>query len=422
MRARIAGESSQPHAVRGMKVAKKGVVQLLTLERRVVARSGSAFFASAFRPFFLGASLYAAFGVPFWVATLLGRAPWRAPANPLDWHAHEMVFGFTSAVFAGFLLTAIRRWTGQATVDGWRLGALFALWLGARLLPFLPGAGRAAAAVDVAFFVALLVACAVPIVRSRNRRNYAFLVLLGGLTLAAIVSHANRLGYLHGEFWAVRSFGVDLVTIGMIVMTGRIVPSFTRNATDATDIAETPGYDRAAALAVVLVSVLDAVSAPQAWSAAPAALAGMLLLARARHWGAGHTLGHPLLWILHLGHAWIAVGLLLRGLGPVVPSLPASIALHAITAGGIGLLTFGMMTRVTLGHTGRLLAVPRGVASAMVALALAALVRVAGPLAAPTELPLVLGTAGALWSVAFAGYALYYGRALFTPRVDGLPG
>jgi uncharacterized protein involved in response to NO len=170
------------------------------------------------------------------------------------------------------------------------------------------------------------------------------------------------------------------------------------------------------------VALLDAASAPQAWSAAPAALAGILLFARARHWGAGHTLAHPLLWILHLGHAWVAVGLLLRGLGPVVPGLPPSIALHAITAGGIGLLTFGMMTRVTLGHTGRLLSVPRSVASAMVALTLAALVRVAGPLVAPTELPLVLGTAGALWSGAFAGYALYYGRALFTPRVDGLPG
>jgi uncharacterized protein involved in response to NO len=102
--------------------------------------------------------------------------------------------------------------------------------------------------------------------------------------------------------------------------------------------------------------------------------------------------------------------------------LPASIALHAITTGGIGLLTFGMMTRVTLGHTGRLLSVPRSVAVAMVALAVAALLRVVGPLAAPTELPLVLGTAGALWSVAFAVYALFYGKALFTPRVDGLPG
>jgi uncharacterized protein involved in response to NO len=398
------------------------VVQPLTLERRVVPTTENAFLASGFRPFFLGASLYAAFGVPFWVATLLGRAPWRAPANPLDWHAHEMVFGFTGAVFAGFLLTAIRRWTGENTVDGWRLGALFAVWLGARALPFVPGAGRVAAAVDVAFFVGLLCSCAVPIVRSRNRRNYGFLGLLAGLTLAVAVSHANRLGYLAGDFWAVRSFGVDLVTIGIIVMTGRIVPSFTRNATEARDIADTPRYDRAAALAVVVVTVLDAFSAPQSWSAAPAGLAGVLVLARARHWGAHHTLRHPLLWILHLGHAWVAFGLMLRGLAAVMPALPASLPLHAITAGGIGLLTFGMMTRVTLGHTGRLLAVPRSVALAMGALAVAALLRVVGPLAAPTELPVVLGTAGALWSGAFAAYALRYGRALFAPRIDGLPG
>ncbi|HEX5098767.1 MAG TPA: NnrS family protein, partial [Polyangiaceae bacterium] len=257
-------------------------MQLLTLEPRVVPTSHSAFFASGFRPFFLGASLFAAFGVPFWVATLLGNAPWRPPANPLDWHAHEMVFGFTGAVFAGFLLTAIRRWTGQGTVDGWRLGALFGMWLLARVLPFVPGAERGAAVVDVAFFVGLLLACAAPIVRSRNRRNYGFVGLLGGLTLAVAISHANRLGLLHGEFWAVRSFGIDLVSIGMVVMTGRIVPSFTRNATGATDIAETPRYDRAAASLLVLVTLLDAVSAARAFSAVPAALAGVLVLARAR--------------------------------------------------------------------------------------------------------------------------------------------
>jgi uncharacterized protein involved in response to NO len=334
-----------------------------------------------------------------------------------------MVFGYTGAVIAGFLLTAVRRWTGQPTIEGARLGALFTLWLGARVLPFGgSAAARAAAAVDVTFWLGLLAACAVPIVRSRNRRNYGFLVLLTAFTLAAASSHANRLGFLFGDFWAVRSLGVDLVSVVMLVMTGRVVPAFTRNATRADDIADTPRLDRAAVFAMGLVVVLDAASAPAAWSAGPAGLAGVLALARARRWGARHTLEQPLLWVLHLGHAWVAVGLVLRGLVPFVPGLPASVALHAVTAGGIGLLTLGMMTRVTLGHTGRLLAVPRFIGAAMLALAVCAALRVFGPLAAPDHLTAVLGSAGALWCAAFGAYIVGYARALLTPRVDGLPG
>jgi uncharacterized protein involved in response to NO len=399
------------------------------LLRSVIAEPGlersrrAAFLATGFRPFFLLAALYAVIGVPFWVATLAGVPPWRAPQNPLDWHAHEMVFGYTGAVFAGFLLTAIRRWTGLPTLDGWPLAVLCLLWSGARVLPFVTSAPAfAGALVDVAFWLGLLVACARPIVRSENRRNYAFIGLLGALTLAAAMSHANRLGYAHGEFWSVRTLGVDLICVGSVIMTGRVVPSFTRNATRATDITETPSYDRVAALAVVLVAVLDAASVSARVSALPAGLAGILLLVRARHWGPKHTFSAPLLWSLHLAHAWFGIGLTLRGLTAWFPFVPPSIALHAVTAGGIGLLTFSMMTRVTLGHTGRMLVVPRGIGVVIGLLATAALLRVTGPLFAGSRLPLVLAAAGGLWSLSFAAYLAAYGRALVTPRVDGQAG
>jgi uncharacterized protein involved in response to NO len=177
-----------------------------------------------------------------------------------------------------------------------------------------------------------------------------------------------------------------------------------------------------AALAMALVVVLDAVSAPAPFSALPAGVAGLVVLARARHWGARHTLRQPLLWSLHLGHAWLGAGLLARGLVPVVPALPASVALHAVTVGGLGILAFSMMTRVTLGHTGRMLAVPTSIGVAMGVLLICALLRVFGPLVAPGQLGQVLGVAGALWSAAFFTYVVAYAKALVTRRVDGEPG
>ncbi len=396
---------------------------LLSLGREVPRASGPAILASGFRPFFLLAALYAAVGIPFWVATLAGAPPWHVPANPLDWHAHEMVFGYAGAVLAGFLLTAIRKWAGRPTVDGVPLLVLCVLWLGARVLPFLPRVPPlAAAVVDVAFWFGLLVACARPIVQARNRRNYGFVVLLGAFVLAVMLSHANRLGFLHAEFWGAHSLGVDLVALAIVVMAGRVVPSFTRNATRRTDISETPVHDRLVVGCLVLVAALDAASLPPHWSAVPAGISGILVLARARYWGPQYTLRDPLLWGLHLAHAWLGVGLVLRGLVPWVAWLPPSVALHAVTAGGIGLVTFSMMARVTLGHTGRVLLAPRGLGASMGLLATSALIRVIGPIVAASHLSAVLAVAGALWSASFAGYLVVYGRALVTPRVDGLPG
>jgi uncharacterized protein involved in response to NO len=205
-------------------------------------------------------------------------------------------------------------------------------------------------------------------------------------------------------------------------MAGRVVPSFTRNATRGTDISETPGHDRLAVVCLALVTALDAASLSPHWSAVPAGVAGIVVLARARHWGPKYTVREPLLWSLHLAHAWLGFGLVLRGLVPWVAALPPSIALHAITAGGIGLVTFSMMTRVTLGHTGRMLHVPPGVGVLLGLLATSGLIRVVGPMVAASRLSVVLAVAGALWSASFAGYLLVYGRALVTPRVDGLPG
>jgi uncharacterized protein involved in response to NO len=334
-----------------------------------------------------------------------------------------MVFGYAGAVLAGFLLTAIRKWTGRPTLDGAPLLVLSVVWSAARVLPFLPRVPPLAAAlVDVAFWLGLLAGCGRPIVRARNRRNYGFIVLLSAFVLADVLSHANRLGFVHGEFWGAHSLGVDLVALAIAVMTGRVVPSFTRNATRGAAIVETPRHDRLIVACLVVTAAFDAASLAPSFSAVPAFVSGVAVLARARYWGPKYTLREPLLWSLHLAHAWLGVGLVLRGLVPWVSWLPPSVALHAVTAGGIGLITFAMMVRVTLGHTGRMLRVPPAVSVTMGLLATSALIRVLGPIVAASHLSVVLAVAGALWSAAFAGYLVVYARALASPRVDGLPG
>ena len=143
--------------------------------------------------------------------------------------------------------------------------------------------------------------------------------------------------------------------------------------------------------------------------------------ARAARWGMQHTFGNPLLWILHVGHAWVAIGLLLRGASVLVPAVPSSMGLHALTAGAIGALTLGMMARVSLGHTGRMLAAPKLVSVAFVVITVATLLRIVAPLAGASQLPL-LAVAGSLWALSFAAYLVSYAPMLLSPRVDGRPG
>jgi uncharacterized protein involved in response to NO len=379
--------------------------------------------AKGFRPFFLAAAVHAVFSVPLWIAALSGT-PWLVPrGNPLEWHAHEMVFGFTGAVIAGFLLTAVANWTGRATLEGGALAALLAVWLGGRIAPWLPGvSGWVAAGFDIAFWAGLALACGRPIVASRNERNFGFIALLLGFLLAATLSHVNRLGLYPPGLGAGRLLGVDLVVLPILVITSRVVPMFTRNATSAAGIASRPALDRAAIVSMALLTLLDLLSAPTLVRAALSIAVGVFTFLRARDWGAELTLGKPLLWTLHLGGAWVGAGSILRGLSPLVPGLSPSIALHAITAGGIGLLCLGMMTRVTLGHTGRMLAIPSSMAWAMRALSLAVVLRVVGPVLLPSNTLVALFLAALFWSLAFGCYLAVYAKALLSPRVDGRPG
>jgi uncharacterized protein involved in response to NO len=394
----------------------------LTLPPTANARPAIA--AKGFRPFFLVGSAFAAAIVPLWLLVVFGRAPaGRYFAGP-DWHAHEMVFGFALAVIAGFLLTAVGNWTQRETATGAPLLALAGLWVAGRVAVALGGAlpRGVAAAVDLAFLPALMVALARPLFATKNRRNFVMLVILAALFAANLATHLDALGVASG--WARRGSlaAVDVVVLLVTMIGGRVFPMFTRNATGDGSIRSHPRLDVLTIAGMAILVVVDLVAPDGTIAAVGAAAVGTCAAARAAHWGTRRTLRSPILWILHAGYAWGPLGLLFRAVTIVDPSIPRSLATHAWTVGAIGGLTLGMMARVALGHTGRPLVVAKPVAWAFVAINLAAIARVAGPLVHPSWYPAALLVAGALWTVAFLLFLAVYTPILVKPRVDGKPG
>ncbi len=384
-----------------------------------------ALFAKGFRPFFLLAALFAALLVPMWLLTLSGRAAAGAYFGSMLWHGHEMVFGFAVAVLAGFLLTAVGNWTGRETAVGAPLAALCVLWLLGRFaVSFATVLPRGVpAAVDLAFLPVLAIVLVRPIIASKSWRNLVMIGVLTALWLANVAMHLDALGVVAGIGRRASLVAVDVVVFVIAVMAGRIFPMFTRNPTGVETIRNVPMLDHAALGALALLIVADAIAPEHTIAAWLAAAAAVLSAARAIHWGARHSWRIPLLWVLHLGYAWLPIGLALRaasGLG--LEAIPPTLATHALTVGVIGLVTLGMMARVSLGHTGRSLASPRAATIAFVALALAAVVRVVGPFAVPSRYLDSVTIAGVLWSAGFLLYAASYARTLMSPRVDGKPG
>jgi uncharacterized protein involved in response to NO len=382
--------------------------------------------AKGFRPFFLLAALYATLMVPLWLAVVNGSAAPNAYLQPSVWHAHEMTWGFVSAVVAGFLLTAVANWTKRETATGAPLAGLVLLWVAGRLAILLSGAlpRGVPAAVDLAFLPAVALVLARPLLAAKSRRNFVVVAIVIALFAANLLVHLEALAVLPGG-WARRATltSVDLIVLLILIIGGRTFPMFTRNATGVATIRNVPWLDRTCIAAMIALLLLEALMpAAEHASASLAGVVGLLAAARATHWGARHSLRDPLLWVLHVGYAWLVVGLLLRAAAGVFGVLPGSAATHALTVGSIGTLTLGMMARVSLGHTGRALLAPSPAAAAGVAITLATLARVLVPWLAPAQYAVGLFAAGALWVLAFALFLVAYAPILCRPRVDGRPG
>lgn len=382
--------------------------------------SASAFLSVGFRPFYLGAALFAALAVPLWYAAYAGWLALEPVLPGFGWHAHEMLFGFAPAVIVGFLLTAVRAWTGLPTPAGASLAALFLLWLAARIL-MMTGPGPLAVATDLAFLLVAALVLAVPLWRSGNRRNLFVVVLLLGLALLSAAHHGAYRGWLEAA-WIPRAqtAAIDLVVLLLAVIGGRIIPAFSANAVPGLTPRRWVPVEVLAVGSLVGLAVLEAGALAERLP--PAAMsawlfgAGLIHLIRLLGWQPWATRGNPLLLVLPLGYLWLPVHLLLRAVLDPAPGIMSPVALHAASIGAMGGLMLAMMTRSALGHTGRPLAAGGADGLMFASIHLAALVRVAGPLLWPDRYVTWIGLSALLWTVAFAAYAAAYAPVVTRPR------
>lgn len=383
--------------------------------------TGLAPFALGFRSFFLAAGLYAVLMMALWLLVLHGSFS-LGSLSPMVWHGHEMLFGFTVAVIAGFLLTAAQNWTGIRTPSGAPLAALFLLWLAGRVSFLVPGlpAGLVAA-VDLAFLPVAAGVLAWPILKAKQLHNYPFPIMLLVLAAANALVHLESLGWTTATASLGLHLAIYVVVTMMVVMGGRVIPSFTDNKL-RTQARRWKLIEWLVPVSTLGALVAALIAPDSRVTALLAVVAAAVHLIRLAGWYTPKYWAVPLLWILHLGYAWIAVGFVLLALSAVGVGAAAGGALHAFTAGGIGVLTLGMMARVSLGHTGRMLESVPLMTLAFVAVNLAALVRVVLPLVFPAWYAQGMAVSGLLWMLAFGLFAAIYTPILLRPRVDGKPG
>ncbi|MEZ5557030.1 MAG: NnrS family protein [Pseudomonadales bacterium] len=389
-------------------------------------RPPSAFLSIGFRPFYLGAAVFAALSIPLWVAAYIGPVTITAAYAGFAWHTHEMLFGFAPAIIAGFLLTAVRNWTGLPTASGPLLGSLFVVWLCGRFAPFIAPAPIAALA-DLAFLPALMLCIAVPLWRSRNRRNGFVVAVLLILWLCNAAFHGVQLQVLPPAFLAAAlATARDLILLLMIVIGGRVIPAFSRNAIRGLEPRSWPWLERLSIGGVVVIATLDAAGpwlsdGRYAWNGLYSALAYLvagLHLLRLAGWQPWRTRGNLLLVMLPVSYAWIPIHLALRGWLEAAPGSLHPVAEHALFVGAMAGLMFSMMTRSALGHTGHALRAGWVEATGFALLQIAAVARTAGPLAGPEVYRGALVVSAAVWSVAFALFAAAYAPLLLKPRPD----
>jgi uncharacterized protein involved in response to NO len=380
-------------------------------------------FALGFRPFFLLAGWLAILLMAFWVAVFISGFAFDTYYGQIDWHSHEMIFGYTVAVIAGFLLTAVRNWTNMPTSAGMPLAGMAALWLLARILPFcftiFPGWLIAAA--DLAFLPTLAIGIGVPLMRNDEKRNLVFLLLLTILWAADLLVHADVLGVAPNLARKGTLLGLDVIILVIVIMGGRVIPFFTERALSGVVLKRWRIIEWLSPVSVILFLVAELIAPDSVVSASFAALAACANGARLAGWYTPRYWHVPLLWVLHLGYGWIVVGFCLKA-AIALGFIPPQFTIHVFTVGGIGVLTLGMMARVSLGHTGRPLKVGAALTSAFALMNLAAVIRGLLPPFFPQIFSQLIVASGAFWIAAFAIFIMVYTPILTQPRVDGRPG
>jgi len=393
----------------------------------------SPLWAHPFRPFFLATGVFAAVPVVLWVAYLL--AGWTMPLafGPMYWHSHEMIFGWVPTAMAGFLLTAVTNWTGVAPLKGGRLFALLTLWFAGRVLLFFSGVLVVSGLpfllivlVDVSFLVVMAIYMLTVLLKYKNYRN---LKLVGVLSLMAVGNALMLIGMESNNLplmIAGRNLGLDVITLVMIIVGGRITPAFTKNwlkkhNRDASPVQEFSPLANLAMAGAMLLVIADLLLEETYLFAGVLLIAALINGLRLFFWRGWIVRDEPLLWVLHLGYLWVIVALCLRAAGILFLVIPDSLWQHTLGLGAMGTLIFGVMTRVALGHTGRVIQLPRFGVLIYYAVTIAVIIRLA-TLLNVLDFTLGLALTTALWLIAAVLFVIMYFPVLSSPRVDGKPG
>jgi uncharacterized protein involved in response to NO len=384
--------------------------------------SRTAILALGFRPFFLLAGIGAVALIALWMTLWMGRLSTAASYyGPLGWHSHEMLFGYTGAVITGFLLTAVGNWTGIDTAAGWRLGALALLWLAGRVAALLPLPGSLIAVLDLAFLPMVALVLYRPLMLGKARSNRLFLPLLGAMALANALVHLQALGVTQATAGRGTLAMLDLVLLLMLIVTGRVVAFFTERGV-AGSVPRNRGWlEQAGFAGAIALVVTDIAGGPEVITGALCTALAVQTILREAGWHDRRVWRSPILWVLHAAMLWLGVGFAMRA-AAAFGLVPANVALHALTVGAVGVLTLGMMSRVTLGHTGRDMRAPRTAVLAFVLVNLAALVRGIAPALWPDRYLLLVHSAAGLWILAFALFLVAHAAMLWRARVDGRAG
>lgn len=382
--------------------------------------NGMSFLALGFRPFFLFAGISAILLLGLWLAVLMGVLAAPAYYGGIHWHGHEMLFGYSAAVMAGFLLTATKNWTGFQTLRYWPLGGLALLWLAGRLLPWLPLPGMLIALVDGLFLPLLALALAFPLFRSRQRHNIPFVFLLLTMALGNLLAHLQLLG-LSQTLVAGQTLAIGMVLTLLVVMGGRVIPFFIERGLPGAVVRKWQWLEWLSLPSILLYVAIQLWSFPNWLVAVVIALAALVHGWRVVGWYQAGIWSVSLLWVLWLGYAFISMALLVQ-LGEVLGWLPGRHSLHVLTVGAIGVLTLGMMARVSIGHSGRQMQAHPLMAWAFALLVAAVVLRSLLPLVLPELYLWWLKLAGLSWIVAFLCFVAIYLPMLIKPRVDGQPG
>ena len=376
-------------------------------------------FGLGFRVFFAMAGLSALILIVLWNAIFKGNLTIDHYFADNYWHAHEMLLGYSVAVIAGFLLTAVKNWTGKPTLTGDKLAGLALLWLYGRILPFYAGLlpNALIAAIDFAFLPVLAYQISKPIIQAKQFKSLVFVALLLTLTLGNILIHAEILELCQNTAWIGIQLVVGTIIIMILILAGRVFPFFVEKGLHGTLIIRNPLLDALSIGSAFTVFAMQLGAISGNLLALTAIFSVIVNSVRLAGWYVQRIWYVPLLWILYIGYGWIILGFILTTLSAYSWILP-SLALHAFTVGGIGVLTLGMMARVSLGHTGRVLRVSNAMAIGFILVNLAALLRVLLPLALSNWYNILIYASTLSWLAAFSLFMFVYAPILTSPRID----